>query len=69
MHDLLFQKVFLVEEEDDGGLLEPGVGDDGVEQMETLHHSVHFLKEGGEGGREGERGGREKVILLIPERM
>ena len=44
MHDLLFQKVFLVEEEDDGGLIEPGVGDDGVEQMETLHHSVHFLK-------------------------
>ena len=33
MHDLLFQKVFLVEEEDDGGFLEPGVGDDGVEQM------------------------------------
>ena len=39
-HDLLLQDVCLVEEQDDGGLLEPGVGDDGLKQRFALLHPV-----------------------------
>lgn len=38
--DLLLQEVLLVEEEDDGRVLEPGICDDGPEQGFTLLHSV-----------------------------
>lgn len=40
VHDLLLEDVRLVEEEDDGGALEPGVGDDGFEQGLALLHTV-----------------------------
>lgn len=40
VHDLLLQDVGLVEEEYDGGALEPGVGDDGFEQGLALLHTV-----------------------------
>ena len=43
--DFLFKEIFLVEEEDDGGVAEPFVVADGVEQLETLLHSVlKYLK-------------------------
>lgn len=38
--DLLLQQVLLVQEEDDRGILEPGVGDDGPEQSFALLHTV-----------------------------
>jgi len=38
--DLLLQQVLLVEEQDDGGVLKPGVRDDGPEQSFTLLHAV-----------------------------
>lgn len=40
VHDLLLEDVRLVEEEDDGGALEPGVGYDGFEQGLALLHTV-----------------------------
>lgn len=40
VHDLLLEDVRLVEEQYDGGTLEPGVGDDGFEQSLTLLHTV-----------------------------
>ena len=40
MHDLLLQQVLLVEEEDDRGVLEPGICDDGPEESFTLLHAV-----------------------------
>lgn len=40
IHDLLLQQVFLVEEEDDRGVLEPGICDDGPEQSFTLLHTI-----------------------------
>lgn len=40
VHDLLLQDVGLVEEEYDGGALEPGIGDDGFEQGLALLHTV-----------------------------
>ena len=43
LFDLLLKQVFLVEEEDDGGVCEPLVVADGVEQLHALVHSV--LKE------------------------
>lgn len=51
VRDLLLEDVRLVEEEDDGGALEPGVGDDGFEQGLALLHAV--LK----------RNARERAIL------
>lgn len=39
----MFKEVLLVEEEDDGGLDEPLVVADGVEQLHGLHHAVHFF--------------------------
>ena len=38
--DLLLKQVLLVEEEDDGGVSEPLVVADGIEQLETLLHAV-----------------------------
>lgn len=38
--DLFFKQVFLIEEEDDGGVCEPLVVADGVEQLHTLVHSI-----------------------------
>lgn len=38
--NLLFQDVGLVEEEDDGGLLKPGVCDDGLKQSLALLHPI-----------------------------
>lgn len=40
IHDLLLQQVLLVEEEDDRGILEPGICDNGPEQSFTLLHSI-----------------------------
>lgn len=38
--DFVSQDVSLVEEQDDGGVLEPGRVDGGVEQCQTLVHTV-----------------------------
>ena len=38
--NFLLEEIFLVEEEDDGGVTEPFVVTDGVEQFQTLLHSV-----------------------------
>lgn len=40
MSDLLLQQVGFVEEENDGGVLEPGVGQDGLEQGQTLDQPI-----------------------------
>lgn len=40
IHDLLLEQVLLVEEEDDRGVLEPGICDDGPEQSFTLLHTI-----------------------------
>lgn len=40
IQDLLLKQVLLVEEENDGGVLEPGICDDGPEQSFTLLHTV-----------------------------
>ena len=40
VHDFLLQQVFLVEEEDDRGVLEPGICDDGPEESFALLHAV-----------------------------
>lgn len=40
MDDLLLQDVGLVQKEDDGGALEPGVRDDGLEQGLALLHAI-----------------------------
>ncbi len=41
--DLFCEEVLLVEEQDDGGVDEPLVVADGVEEFHTLHHAVHFF--------------------------
>ena len=41
--DLLLEQVLLVEEEDDGGVSEPLVVADGVEELEALLHAVRRL--------------------------
>ena len=73
--DLLGEEVLLVEEEDDGGVQEPLVVADGVEQLERLHHPVHLLVLGqdevvaGEGHAEDDRGhALEAVDPLLPLR-
>lgn len=40
IQDLLLQQVFLVEEKDDGGVLEPGICDYGPEQSFALLHTI-----------------------------
>ena len=40
VHYLVFQQILLVEEKDDGGVLEPGIGDDGPEKGFALLHTV-----------------------------
>lgn len=40
MHDLLLQQVFLIKEEDDRRVLEPGVSDDGPEQSFAFLHTI-----------------------------
>lgn len=58
--DLLLQQVGLVEEEDGGGVLEPGVGQDGGEQGQALRQPVLQEKRGtpvkGGGGGASEPG-------------
>ena len=44
VQDLLLENVFLVEEEDDGGMLEPGVGDDSFEESFRLLHAILWQK-------------------------
>lgn len=46
--DLLLEQVLLVQEEDDGGVLKPGVGNDSPEQGFTLLHTVLVQREQGE---------------------
>ena len=42
--DLLHEEVGLVHEQDNGGLLEPRVADDGLKESQTLPHSVlHYI--------------------------
>ena len=41
--DLVLEQVLFVEEQDDGGVHEPLVVTDGVEQFHTLHHSGQGL--------------------------
>lgn len=48
--DLVSQDVGLVEEEDDGGVLEPGRMDGGVEQRQALVHAVLQRQTGSEAG-------------------
>lgn len=57
VQNLVLQQVLLVEEQDDRGVLEPGVGDDGPEQGFALLHAV--LREGRRehDGRPGRRAG------------
>ena len=43
MANLLLKEVFLVQEENDGGVDEPLVVADRVEQLHGLHHSIHFF--------------------------
>lgn len=40
MHDLLLQQIFLIEEENDGRVLEPGIRDDGPKQSFALLHTI-----------------------------
>lgn len=40
VHDLLFQQVFLVQEENSGGFFEPHGGEDGPEQGQALLESI-----------------------------
>lgn len=40
VHDLLFQQVFFVEEENGGGFVEPLGGEDGLEQSQALLESI-----------------------------
>lgn len=46
IHDLLFQQVLLVKEQDHRGVLEPRICDDGPEQSFTLLHAVLTTKQG-----------------------
>ena len=73
--DLLGEEVLLVEEEDDGGVDEPLVVADRVEELHALHHAVHLLVLGqdevvaGEGHAEDDRGhALEAVDPLLPLR-
>ena len=43
MPDFVFKEVFFVEEENDGGVDEPLVVADGLEELGRLSHSVHLL--------------------------
>lgn len=56
-HDLLLQQVLLVKEEDDGGVLEPGICDDGPEQGFALLHAILTRTRDGERHKERERKG------------
>ena len=44
MHNLFLQQILLVEEENDRGVLEPGVGDDGAEEGLALLHAVLVVR-------------------------
>lgn len=44
VHDFLLQQVDFVEEQDDGGVFEPLVGDDGLEQRHALLQPVLWEK-------------------------
>ena len=43
LDNLLFEKIFLVEEEDDGSLHKPLVVADRVKEFHGLNHSIHFF--------------------------
>ena len=66
--DLLLQEVLLVEEQDDGGVLEPGICDDGPEQSLALLHPILTEKEGGRAigtERRKERMVRTRLVPLF----
>ena len=75
MSDLLFEEVFFVEEKYDGGVDEPLVVADGLEEFGRLCHPVHFLVfcqhkvVAGQGDTEDDGGDAlEAVYPLLPLR-
>lgn len=70
LSDFLGEEILLVEEEDDGGVHEPFVVADGVEELHALHHSVHLLvlcqDQVVAGQRDAEDDGRDSFEAMDP---
>ena len=70
VHDLLFQQILLVEEQYDGRVLKPRIGDDGAEERLALLHAVlvvgldEHLVELAESGQEHD--GRDVLEAVYP---
>ena len=58
--DFLCEQIFFVHEKNDGGVVEPWVGDDGLEQQNTFFHTTLKNKE-----RHRESISLEKNLILI----
>lgn len=61
IHYLVFQQIFLIEEKDDGGVLEPGIGDNGPEKSFAFLHPIlsekNRVSRPYDGNRQGQRSG------------